>query len=188
MQRALLIAMLMGAAGLFVLAWRGAERTPESLHFDKVIKPTTHKIAQESLSTKEDAFTEAGIEALPQTDEDPHMLERLLETWELPATRKAELIDAAMSSEDSRMAQLAENLVRDMIRMGSVADALAAIPKTAYFPESLERELTELQQSLCRFQTLPDGEFGFEMVKTKFDRFIGRKSNARDWDSVCKAG
>jgi hypothetical protein len=105
----------------------------------------------------------------------------------LPATAKAHLIDAALQRQDIQLLRDAEELLRKMVRSGTAADVLAAIPKVAYFAEDTAKDIAALQESLCRFQSSSADELGFEMIKVKFNMVLGKEPNVKPWTAVCGA-
>jgi len=135
---------------------------------------------------KKDADIGAGTIGAIADNSSDDQLATLLENPNLPSAVKSELIDVALSRQDSRLLHAAEKLVRAMVQSGSLADALAAIPKAAYFSPELLQEIAAMQTSLCRFQS-PLEEFGFEMIKMKFAIVLGREPGVKPWPSVCGA-
>ena len=105
----------------------------------------------------------------------------------LPATAKADLIDAALIQQDPKLIREAHELVRQMVETGNAAEVLAAIPKVVYFADENLDNVASLQKSLCRFQFSEEDQLGFEMIKLKFAMVMGNEPSVRPWTAVCGA-
>ena len=183
------LAMLFTIAGLLVVGAAWFNRSPERSNRDLPAKETAEDFAVAQTPTSAEKSGEdwaVSIDKALKRGSDVQ-LETLFNTPNLPATAKAHLIDAALARQDARLLQVARELIGKMVRSGSAADVLAAIPKLVYFPDDATNDIASLQESLCRFQASPEDEFGFEMIKVKFAMVLGKEPSVKPWPAVCGA-